>query len=44
MRDRVVAKITPSTKHTEIIFTPDFEKFGLAGIDEVHSKLIEKRI
>lgn len=45
MRDRVIAKITASTKkHTEIIFTPDFEKFGLTCIDEVHSKLIEKRI
>ncbi len=45
MRDRVIAKITASTKkHTEIIFTPDFEKFGLTCIDETHSKLIEKRI
>jgi DNA topoisomerase-2 len=45
MRDRVIAKITASTKkHTEIIFTPDFEKFGLTSIDETHSKLIEKRI
>jgi DNA topoisomerase-2 len=45
MRDRVIAKITASAKkHTEIIFTPDFEKFGLTCIDETHSKLIEKRI
>ena len=45
MRDRVIAKITASTKkHTEIIFTPDFKKFGLTCIDETHYKLIEKRI
>jgi DNA topoisomerase-2 len=45
MRDRVDAKIKKSkTAHTEIIFKPDFEKFGLDGIDEDHFKMIQKRI
>jgi DNA topoisomerase-2 len=45
MRDRVEATIKKSrTAHTEITFKPDFEKFGLDGIDEDHFKMIQKRI
>jgi len=45
MRDRVDATIKKSkTAHTEITFKPDFEKFGLDGIDEDHFKMIQKRI
>jgi DNA topoisomerase-2 len=45
MRDRVEAKIKKSkVAHTEITFKPDFEKFGLDGIDEDHFKMIQKRI
>ena len=45
MRDRVDAKIKKSkVAHTEITFKPDFEKFGLDGIDEDHFKMIQKRI
>lgn len=45
MRDRVEATIKKSkVAHTEITFKPDFEKFGLDGIDEDHFKMIQKRI
>lgn len=45
MRDRVDATIKKSkAAHTEITFKPDFEKFGLDGIDEDHFKMIQKRI
>jgi DNA topoisomerase-2 len=45
MRDRVDAIIKKSkVAHTEITFKPDFEKFGLDGIDEDHFKMIQKRI
>lgn len=45
MRDRVDAIIKKSkSAHTEITFKPDFEKFGLDGIDEDHFKMIQKRI
>ena len=45
MRDRVDATIKKSkSAHTEITFKPDFEKFGLDGIDEDHFKMIQKRI
>ena len=45
MRDRIDAKIKKSKlAHTEITFKPDFEKFGLEGIDEDHFKMIQKRI
>ena len=45
MRDRVDATIKKSkVAHTEITFKPDFEKFGLDGIDEDHFKMIQKRI
>ena len=45
MRDRVEAKIKKSkVAHTEITFKPDFEKFGLDGIDTDHFKMIQKRI
>jgi len=45
MRSRTDAKVVKGTsKHTEITFATDFEKFGLTNIDEDHYKMIEKRI
>ena len=45
MRDRIDKKKKKSKlAHTEITFKPDFEKFGLEGIDEDHFKMIQKRI
>ena len=45
MRDRSDIIIKKSkTNHTKISFIPDYEKFGLDGIDESHYKMIEKRI
>lgn len=45
MRDRTKPLIKRSTKnHTEIRYTPDFEKFGLEGLDEFHFKMIQKRV
>lgn len=45
MRDRKEAIIKKSKNaHTEISFIPDYEKFGMVGIDEDHYKMIEKRI
>jgi DNA topoisomerase-2 len=45
MRERTKPIIKSSTKnHTEISFIPDFEQFGLNGIDDDHFKMIEKRI
>ena len=32
------------TNHTEITYTPDYEKFGLTGLDVVHFNLIKKRV
>ena len=32
------------TNHTEITYTPDYEKFGLTGLDDVHFNLIKKRV
>jgi DNA topoisomerase-2 len=45
MSQRTKSQIKKSKKnHTEISFTPDFERFGLTEIDEPHSKMIEKRV
>lgn len=45
MRDRDTPKIKKSKdKHTQITYTPDFEKFGLTHIDESHFKMIQKRV
>ena len=45
MRDRSDIIIKKSkANHTKISFIPDYEKFGLDGIDESHYKMIEKRI
>jgi DNA topoisomerase-2 len=45
MRDRKDPKIKKSkVNHTEISYLPDYEKFGLDGLDESHLRLIQKRV
>jgi len=45
MRDRTTPIIKKSkTNHTQITFKPDYEKFGLDGLDNDHFKMIEKRV
>lgn len=45
MRERTEPKIKKSTKnHTEISYLPDFERFGMTGIDDDHFRMIEKRV
>ncbi len=45
MRKRTTPKVKKITKSfTEISFKPDFEKFGLSGIDPDHFQMIEKRV
>lgn len=45
MRDRTRASVKASNKnHTEILFSPDFDKFGMSGIDEDHFQMIKKRV
>ena len=45
MRDRSDASIKKSTKnYTEIIYTPDLEKFGMNKIDEDHYQILRKRV
>jgi len=45
MRERTQPIIKKSKiNHTQISFTPDFQRFGLEGIDDDHYKMIEKRI
>ncbi len=45
MRDRTQAKIKKHTKNfTQITYTPDYEKFGMSGIDDAHLKLINRRV
>ena len=45
MRERSKVVIKKSTKnHTEIKYTPDYEKFGLECLDDIHFKLIHKRV
>jgi len=44
MRRRTQSLITPSKKNfTEISFIPDFSRFSLSGLDDIHLKLLEKR-
>jgi DNA topoisomerase II len=45
MRERTNPIITKSVKnHTEILFKPDFSKFGMSEINQDHFKMIEKRV
>ena len=45
MRKRNKPSITKSkTKHTEISFTPDYEKFGLDNLDRDNYEMIKKRV
>jgi DNA topoisomerase II len=45
MRKRNKPSITKSkTKHTEISFTPDYEKFGLSNLDRDNYEMIKKRV
>ena len=44
MRDRTEPIIKKSKKnHTEISYIPDYEKFKMEGLDEVHFNLLRKR-
>lgn len=44
MRERNTPYIRKSKKnHTEITYTPDYEKFNMEGLDEEHFNLIKKR-
>jgi len=45
MKARTKPVITKSSKnHTEVSYIPDYEKFGLTGIDNDHFSVIEKRV
>jgi DNA topoisomerase-2 len=45
MRSQTKADITKSKiNHTQITYTPDYEKFGLKSLDETHLKIIQKRV
>ena len=45
MRERTKPSVKKSTKnHTEIKFTPDFEKFAMSSIDDDHYEMIKKRV
>jgi DNA topoisomerase-2 len=45
MRERGEPKVKRNKiNHTEISYLPDYEKFGLEGLDESHFRLIHKRI
>jgi DNA gyrase/topoisomerase IV subunit B len=45
MSERTKAKIKPSDKsYTEISYIPDFARFGIDGIDDVHVRMIRKRL
>lgn len=44
MRERTEPTIEKSKKnHTEITYLPDYEKFKMEGLDEIHFNLIKKR-
>lgn len=44
MRERTEPTIKKSKKnHTEISYTPDYEKFKMEGLDETHFNLLKKR-
>ncbi len=45
MRDRTLPIIKKATKNfTQISYSPDYERFGLKGIDTDNYKMIEKRV
>lgn len=45
MRSRTKADVVKSkTNHTQITYTPDYEKFGLKSLDKAHLKMIHKRV
>ena len=45
MRDRTVPVVKKSkVNHTHVKYIPDYEKFGLTGLDEDHYKMIQKRV
>jgi DNA topoisomerase II len=45
MRDRTKPTIKKSNRaHTEVNYTPDYEKFGLEGLNDDHFKMIQKRV
>ena len=45
MRERTEPVIKNSKiNHTQISYIPDYEKFGIQGLDETHYKLIQKRV
>ena len=45
MREREEPKVKRSKlNHTEISYLPDYEKFGLEGLDDSHFRLIHKRV
>ena len=45
MRDRKDPKIKRNkVNHTEISYLPDYEKFGMDGIDDTHFRLLNKRV
>lgn len=45
MRSRTKADVSKSNKnHTQITYTPDYEKFGLKGLDKSHLAMIHKRV
>jgi DNA topoisomerase-2 len=45
MRERTTPVIKRSKiNHTQITYLPDYEKFGLSGLDDTHYKLIQKRV
>lgn len=45
MRERTEPVIKNSKiNHTQITYLPDYEKFGINGLDESHFKLIQKRV
>jgi len=45
MRERGEPKVKRNKiNHTEISYLPDYEKFGLDGLDESHFRLIHKRV
>jgi hypothetical protein len=45
MRDKTNPVIKKSkVNHTQITYQPDYEKFGLTGLDDSHFQLIQKRV
>lgn len=45
MRERGEPKVKKNkSNHTEISYLPDYDKFGLDGLDESHYRLIHKRV